>query len=120
MATDIYIRNIEDPNFRSDVIEISDELELFIQQIEMLLLTSAGDVLGEVNFGASLEAYIHTLNFNAQRLESIVSTSIAQQCSLSSYFNYTVKVEFYKGAIRDTALLEIVIDNQVGINIVVS
>jgi hypothetical protein len=120
MSNDIYIRNPDDPNYQSGKIEVYEDLEKFVQQIEMVLLTDRGEVLGEDKFGGNLETFIHTLNFNASRLEMVVSTQIRDFCTLASKFPYIVRASFYKGEIRDIGLLEIDINNKVKFNIIVS
>ena len=55
---DLYIRPDEE---ESEILEINDYLFEFIEQIEVLLFTEPGEVLGEPEFGIDLERYVHEL-----------------------------------------------------------
>ena len=120
MELDMYIRNPDDPNFKPGIVEIWDDLEMFIQQIEMVLMTERGEILGEPDFGANLEYYVHGLNINSGRIERLVQNQIVEYCTLASKFPFTVSMSFYKGDVRDIGLLEIEIDNTIKFNVVVS
>jgi len=58
MAVDFYFRNAQDPNFRPNLFEVKDEIENTVQQVRMTLLTKKGEVLGEPDFGFSMEKYL--------------------------------------------------------------
>lgn len=116
----MYIRNPDDPNYKPGVIEVSDDLEMFIQQIEMVLMTERGEILGEPDFGANLEYYIHSLNINGGRIEKLVTEQIIKYCTLSSKFPFIVSVSFYQGELRDIGLLEVEIDNTIKFSVVIS
>lgn len=116
----MYIRNPDDPNFIPGNIEISSDLEMFIQQIEMVLMTEQGEILGQPDFGANLEYYVHSLNISAGRIKTLVTSQIVQFCPLSSKFPFNVDMSFYKGDVKDIGLLEIEIDDTIKFNIVVS
>lgn len=51
---DFYITPEHDPNYDETRFEISNEIEELIYQLQMILTTNEGDVLGEIGFGASL------------------------------------------------------------------
>lgn len=110
MAIDIYARNSGDPNFVDDQVEIYNELDLFLQQIELTLLTDKTEVLGSPGFGASLESYIHTLNFPTASIEREITDQINTYCSLSAKFTYSVSVQFYRGETRDIGVVDILIE----------
>ena len=52
---EFYFRNADDPNYIEDILEVSDEIEILIYQIKMVLLTNQGEVLGEPKFGGELQ-----------------------------------------------------------------
>lgn len=107
---DIYIRSETDPNYRQGFIENNDQLDMFLTQIEMALVTNKTEVLGDYSFGGSLEQLIHTFNFNATQIKSEITRLITGYCTLSQKFTYTVEVSFYKGTQRDVGLIDIIVD----------
>ena len=107
---DIYSKYDTDKNFEEGVIEINDDFEIFLQQIETILTTAKTEFLGDVFFGASLEEYIHTFSLNAQQLQFEITKMINTYCTLAGQFNYSVDVKFFKGSLRDIALIDIIID----------
>ena len=107
---DIYIRNEDDPNFKSDIIESNDELDMFKSQIEMVLTTNKTEVLGDYLFGGSFEELIHTFDFNENQIRTEVTRLISGYCTLCQKFSYDVKVKFYRGSVRDIGLVDIIID----------
>lgn len=55
---DFYMRSESDPRFVPDQIEVYDELEACLTQVKMTLFTNKGEVLGEPEFGLSIEKYL--------------------------------------------------------------
>lgn len=110
---DIYTRIEGDPNFVPDRIEITEELEYLIIQIEMILFTRRGEVLGDDNFGASLDDLIFSTNLSGAAIENIVRDQINSYVPLANTYNVDTRCEFYKGVEKDTAVLDIVINNTV-------
>lgn len=55
---DFYMRSENDPKYKKDILENSDELEEAITQIKMTLLTEKGEVLGEPDFGIDVNKYL--------------------------------------------------------------
>jgi len=117
---EIYIRNENDPNYRSGIVESIDELDIFLSQIEMVLATNKTEVLGEPKFGASLEEYIHSFSFNETQLKREVENQIEYYCTLAEKFTYIVEVTFVKGSQRDIGIIDILIDNKKVFGIVVT
>src|SRR3989304_1417726 len=68
-ARERYMRNSDDPNFKDNLLEVSDEIEILISQIKMILLTDQGDILGAPDFGMSLESLLFTFDANAFTVE---------------------------------------------------
>jgi len=120
MRNDIYNRSESDPNFTPDQLELDDMLEMFKQQIESCLFTSKTMVLGDIQFGASLEEFIWSYQTTGNELNGVVVEQINAYCTLSSMFPYTVNTTFYTGSIRDIAEVNIVIDNRDKFNILIS
>jgi len=116
MAVDIYLRNHNDPTYEEGRTEIGDDLDIFLQQIEMVLLTPKGSVLGLPDFGASLELFLWEFSVNANQLENEASRQIKEYCSLANKFNFSTSAQVYESdGYQDTAVLDIAID---GVNII--
>lgn len=107
---DIYTRIEGDPNFAPDKIEITEDLEYVIIQLEMILFTRRGDVLGDDYFGASLDDLIFSTNLSGSAIEGIVRDQIRAYIPLANTYNIETRCEFYKGIEKDTAILDIVVD----------
>ena len=110
MLNDLYARNPTDPNYIIGQLEMENSLELFKQQIENCLFTSKTMVLGDIEFGASLDEYIWSFNLSASAVKATISQQINTYCTLGKYFSYTVNVEFFKGTIKDIAQVSIEIN----------
>lgn len=107
---DIYTRIEGDPNFIPNKIEITEDLEYLLIQLEMILFTRRGDVLGDDNFGASLDDLIFSTNLSGAAIENIVREQIRSYIPLANTYNVDTRCEFYKGVEKDTAILDIVVD----------
>jgi len=107
---DLYTKIQGDPNFIPDKIEVTEDLELLLVQIEMILFTRQQDVLGVPGFGGDLEDIIFSTNVSASSIENIVTNQIMEFIPLANTYNVNVSCEFYKGVDRDTGVLDIVVD----------
>jgi len=111
MAVDIYIRGPEDPNFMDSEVELTEELDIFLSELEMILLTPKTEVMGSFGFGASLDKYIHSFNYSAAQLQREINNQISEYSRYASKFKYSVNVQFIRGTVRDIGLVDVVIDN---------
>lgn len=107
---DIYTRIQGDPNFSPDKIEITEDIELMLMQIEMILFTRQHDVLGELGFGGDLEDLIFSTTMSGSSIENVIRSQITEYVPLANTYSVDVSCEFYKGVDRDTAVLDILID----------
>jgi hypothetical protein len=120
MATDIYLRIPTDPNYDPTQIEVDDDFANFLQVIEMILTTRKGDVLGDPNFGANLEDYVWSTYSSTQILNEL-NEQIGFYCAPFCYrIPYAIDVNFMKGEITDSILVDIEIDGTKVLGIVVS
>ena len=121
MRNDIYNRSAQDPNYAGDnQLELEDALELFKQQIESVLFTPKTTVMGQLNFGASLEEFIWSFRTSSEELNYAVTNQISAYCSMAPEFTYKVSSTFYAGSIRDIAEITIEINDSTGFNILMS
>jgi len=55
---DFYFRGTDDPNYKSDIFESTNDIENTVSQVRMTILTRKGEVLGEPNFGLDVTKYL--------------------------------------------------------------
>ena len=114
---EFYIKAQGDPGFDPTEMENYSELSRLLTQIETVIFTRKGDVLGNPDFGANLEDYVYSLSYNDYLLKKVVAEQIFQFCPLAQKFNVTVDVDFTKEVDRHAVFIDIRVDNryQVGV-----
>jgi hypothetical protein len=116
---EFYIKNIEDPSFNFNTLQIDEELGMLLTQIEMCLFTKKGDVLGDVNFGANLEDYVYSFMFNDSMLKNVISQQFNDYIPLAKKYNTTVNVDFLSQTERNVVFIDITVDNRYKIEVYV-
>jgi hypothetical protein len=120
MPVDLYLRIPTDPNYDEDEIEVDVDIQNFLQQIEMILTTSKGDVLCDPEFGANLEEYVWS-NASSGEIASDINQQISLYCSdLAFNIPYKVDVNFVQGEIYDTIVVDISLDGTKLLGVVVT
>lgn len=120
MAIDFYLRIPTDPNYDEREIEVDVDIQNFLQQIEMILTTRKGDVLGDPDFGANLEDYVWS-KYSSSEIETEISQQISLYCSdLAFIIPYKIEVSFIQGEIYDTILVDIILDGTKLLGVVVT
>lgn len=111
MPLDIYLRIPTDPNYDSTQLEVDDRLVNFVQMVEMILTTNKGEVFGFPNLGANLEAYLWNPHITPGTIKSDINKQIMEFCGYGVRdIPYSIGINFVKGAITDTMLVDIEID----------
>lgn len=118
--TDIYIRRPNKTNYSENNIETNDKLEMFLQEIEMVLGTPPTTVLGSRDFGIGLQTYIWNFNVGESELIQSINQQISRNCALSGEFNYQINVQFYKVGNSDSAIIDIIVENDNLVRLVVN
>ncbi len=114
---ELYIKTIGDPNFRDDQLQSDEEIQLMLTQIETLIFTNRGEVMGQPGFGLNLEDYVYSLMYNDDMLKGVVSNAISQWVPLSNKFPVDVNVEYTTESDRNAVYIDITIDNRYGIGL---
>jgi phage baseplate assembly protein W len=116
---ELYVKTIEDPGHDENQIHTNNEISQLITQIETMLFTTKGSVLGEPDFGADLETLIYELDANEAQVGALINQQLEMYIPLSEKYDTDVNITFQRGEIRDVANLNIIIDGQylVGVNI---
>jgi len=112
MAIDLYFKMDTYPYYDADEIEINDRVELLLQELEMILTTPKGSVLGDPDFGVSLDSYIWTTSKGSSHIKQDVDYQINTYISNDTLkdIDLDIDVNFVKGEIWDTIYLDILID----------
>ena len=114
---ELYIKTVGDPNYTPNEIQVENEIEMLISQIEMILFTRRGDILGSPDLGCNLEDVLYSLNFNEFQLKSLIQQQLIMYSPLALKYNVQANVSFKRGDVRDEAYIDIVIDNKYVVSI---
>lgn len=109
---EIYIKAYDDPGFEVGKLQLEDEIQQLITQIETILFTKKGDVLGMPDFGCSLEDMLFTFGFAEYKIRQEIRNQLTDYCPLSEKHNVTIDITFEKGDARDIGYIDIKIDNK--------
>lgn len=101
-----------DPNYLNDHTEINDEQEALIYQLQMIMLSSKGEVFGDSNFGANLEDLLFTFNAN----EFTINTSLNEQtdlyCNLADKYRVKFSTKFIQEGFHDVGLIDAIVQDK--------
>ncbi len=111
MPEDFNIRQKNEAQY-SDAPVITNELELFLQEIDVLFSTDEFEVLGNEGLGMSLEKFLGKWGLGNNQIKSFVIKKIQENCYMNEVFNWSVDVAFQQGQISDIMLLDVVIKDQ--------
>jgi len=107
---DMYIVGDTEYNFDPNRVETSAILDLYLNQVRILLKTPKGSVMGYEDFGIDLEGLVFEKNLNEGTIKSEIEDAIKLYCSMGRTFTTNVNVTFFKGTSRDMCLIDIFID----------
>lgn len=120
MARDIYMRDPQtDPNYKDGILEVSDEIEMLIAELKMMLYTNRGEVLGAPDFGANLEEMLFNFGLNEYSLKQMLRDQTAKFIPRAMNYMVDFEVKFSKGTVRDICLIDIFINNQPAFGVLV-
>jgi phage baseplate assembly protein W len=119
MIKEIYIRTSDDPKYIDTALEHSEEVEMLLGKIMMILKTRKGEVLGDPDFGVSLEDYLFTFELNEERIRSEIFDQIIMYMPEAENFNLKLEIKRFKGTVRDLILLDFLIDGRKALGVLV-
>lgn len=119
MGRDIYMRDETDPDYKPDLMEVTDELEQLLSQIRMMLFTQRGEVLGAPDFGAGLEDMLFTQFVNEYALRSALMDQTMKFIPLAEKYGVDYSVKFARGTVRDICIIDVRVLDQSAFGIVV-
>jgi hypothetical protein len=114
---ELYIKDINDPNYDPQQIQSDEEISMLLTQIEVMLFTRKGEVLGDSDFGANLEDYVYSFMYNDQMIKSVIIEQLERYIPLSKKFDTQVSVEFAQETERNLVFVDIVVDNKYQISV---
>ena len=112
MLKDIYAIPEEEPRYKENILEISDELDEIIQQVDMILFTNKGDVLCMPEFGVNLEQYLFNTTFNTVQIKNIIMNQIRNFIYLDGSYDVDVDVNFVKWDFNIAMIVDLNINNK--------
>lgn len=111
MLIDFNTRNETQEQYQNSA-EITNKLMLFILEIENILDTDKGEVIGLPDFGMSLELMLHGgYNVGNADVERLLAEQIDLYSEYSKVFDYDIRVEFANTYPRDTLLIFVTVSN---------
>ena len=108
---EFYIKDIGDPHYDNTEVQSSSEIAMLLIQIETLLFTRKGDVMGDPEFGANLDDYVYSLRYNETMLKGIIEKQLAYYVPLAAKYNTTVDVHFTDEDTRHLLFVDIIVDS---------
>jgi len=92
--TDFYVKYEGHPRYNKlEVIE-DEIIEMIVQKIEVLLFTNKGELIGDPNFGADLEKYLHETKVSGEFVKRQIIEQISEYIPELDSFGYTLDVTF--------------------------
>ena len=88
-------------------------INLFIQELDIILDTKPSTVLGDTGFGIYLEKYLWELKVDASSIESDIRNAVFKHSMYSNHFNWNINAYLIKGEVRDIILCKFEIKHKV-------
>jgi len=114
---ELYIKTSGDPNFDASQMQADEEIQMMLTQIETLIFTTRGDVMGSPDFGLNIEDYIYSFRYNDTMLKGMIESNINTYIPLAIKYPVYVNVEFMQETERNLVYIDISVDNRYGIGL---
>lgn len=100
--------NIQEKDFL-DVPILDNEVDLFFNEVGILLTTDSMDVLGQNDFGFQASNLIWKLNASEVKIKAELIAAIEKYCLTHELLeSWDVEIKFMQGSERDIALIDII------------
>lgn len=116
---EFYIKSASDPHFNRNKLHSESKVAQLMTQLETILFTNKGEVMGDSDFGCDLEDLVFELSYNDTQIVSVITEQIARYCPLASDFNTRVEVSYLRSDDRDAILIDVIIDSQYQMQVVI-
>jgi phage baseplate assembly protein W len=107
---DFYMRTPDDPKYRANQVEIADDLEATLQGIRMTLFTNKGEVLGDPDFGVSLNNYLFEFSIDPFAVAREAADQINRYVGETRKRKIEVKPSIYADQTSNRDILVLLID----------
>jgi hypothetical protein len=107
---DFYMRTPDDPKYRADQVEITDDLEATLQGIRMTLFTNRGEVLGDPDFGVSLNNYLFEFSVDPFSVAREAADQINRYVGETRKRKIEVKPSIYADQVSNRDILVLLIN----------
>jgi hypothetical protein len=113
MLMEINVRALGEPKYNANRIESSDPLEAFIGKIRNIIFTEKGSCIADISFGLGIERLLFDLNVSEKQLSDEFRDQLVRYAP-EEYREFDVKLitKFFKGTLRDIAVIDVIIDSQ--------
>lgn len=91
---DFYILYPGHPKYETSRLIEDDIIRVIIQKYEMIIFTNKGNVLGDPNFGASLEELLFETNVSKRFVERILTEQIIDYIPEIAGIDFELRAEF--------------------------
>lgn len=112
MIRDIYNRSPRDPKYKYGQLEHIDAIESIVSKVKMILSTTQGQCLGDLNFGIGVEDLIFETRINKMELEERIKSQINQYVDEAKDYKIDPRVSFGRDNDGDFAVIDIFINDQ--------
>lgn len=112
MLRDIYVIPEEEPRYKNNILEISNELDEIIQQVDMILFTNKGDVLCMPEFGCDLDKYLFETSYNKTHIKNIIMDQIDGFIYMNGSYKVDVDIEFVQWKQNVAMIVDLNINNR--------
>lgn len=109
---EFYVRSLTDPNFKPNKLQQDDEISLLLTQLETILFTTKGSVLGQPDFGCNLEDYVYELRYNDFLIKKAIDKQIARYVPLAGKYPVSVSIDITDETERHVLFVDIRVDSK--------
>ena len=107
---DFYIKYEGHPRFHSNRIVEDDVIEVIVQKLEMILFTTKGSLVGNIDLGCDLEFYLWSTKVPVTEIKNNVITQINRYIPEMNDIGYEFDVKIMEGTYRDILYLDFTIN----------
>jgi hypothetical protein len=108
---ELYIKTNGDPNYDPNKLQSDTRIASLLAQLDVLLFTRRGEIMGEPGLGCNLEDLIFSLNYNNSQIKKEIENQLSRYVPLAAEMNVTVDVDFDTSSPdRDAIFININID----------
>jgi len=112
MLKEIYCRNESDPGYLPGILETGSPYEALLTKIRMIIFTNRGELIGDPNFGLSLEQLLFELNANTLKIKQEFYGQLSAYVPDTANTPVSIEVTFSEGTVRDICYIDIYIDGK--------